>query len=71
MRAPCLAEAANQRRSAGFEKDEPRIDPRHRLELTVHDREALEKPALAYIDDDRDALEAGIVAAGELGEGRE
>jgi hypothetical protein len=61
-----LTEAAHQRRAVRLEKDQARLDAGHRLQFAVDLGELLEEPAFAHIDDNRDPLETGIAADGQL-----
>src|SRR6185503_13645841 len=70
MRSPGLAESAHQRRAVGLEEDESRLHSGGRLQFAIHLRKLLEEPAFTHVDDNRDALETCIAAAGQIRERR-
>src|SRR3989442_1212145 len=70
-RPPRLAEAPHERRVAGLEKDEHRVEPPHLPELPEDFRKRREKPAFADVDDDGDLVDVAAGAQRQLGERRD
>ncbi len=71
MRPARLAVAADQRRLAGFEEDQRRVEAGHRPQRLEHARELLEQRALAHVDHHRGLLDLGVRPQRQLGERRQ
>ena len=63
MRPPRLAEAPHERRVAGLEEDQDRVEPRIFRSRLKTLRKRRQKVALAHVDDDRDLLDVAAAAA--------
>ena len=70
MRPPGLAEAPDQRRVAGLEEDQHRIQAAHLAQLLEDLRERRQEVAFAHVDDDRDLVDVAA-AHRQLGQRRD